>query len=553
MPMILSLSGPVGSGQANNPDDVYALDNALRETNAYDPPPEYAHEPQRHATAPMNEALERFQENEGLKVDGYAKPGGPTERAINNRLLEKPRGAGLLFEPLAELRDKVGNGFANDWLDVRNVKRGLGALSYLPEDPFDRPHGLIDESSTKAVKNFQADNGLKIDGWLGPGGETEATLRDELRGLAVRGASAWRNYWQRESAARSALPGGADSRTDEGVVPAFQFIQIAPPVTARRGVTESRRGGLWVEPIPPIWYDMLPPSIAERTPPSTVQLPRRQYLTNPGDPRPFDRDVPESTVPRDSDPLEQSYGYTDEFDLRQWIDQQARMHRDDREANTPIPGNERDGFRPPRSGFQGVPEGERFRELKFDGPLLGDAERVIGWSRGKEPVKQYNRSIVEWLEKLAKDHDCKVAHSGGSRDGIGEDVAETWLGPRVPTIRSDGTEDKISGGARADITFSAPKKDPNDPNEIPPRLFINTVDRTGIDPKKRESESALRILANSNSRDLLLMVPKLRKGEALDLDALRSVVSALLDRLCSETGSTTNRMTIYRGILQPRP
>ncbi len=136
---------------------------------------------------------------------------------------------------------------------------------------------------------------------------------------------------------------------------------------------------------------------------------------------------------------------------------------------------------------------------------------------------------------------------------MGEDVEETWLGPRVPTIGSDVTEDKISGGARPDITFSAPKKDPNDPNEIPPRLFINTVDRTGIDPKKRESESALRILANSNSRDLLLMVPKLRKGEALDLDALRSVVSALLDRLCSETGSTTNRMTIYRGILQPRP
>src|SRR5689334_1890623 len=231
MPGILSLSGPVGSGQANNPDDVYALDDALRETNAYDPPPEYAHEPQRYATAPMNEALERFQENEGLKVDGYANPGGPTERAINNKLLEKPRGAGLLFEPVAELRDKVGNGFANDWRDVRNVKRGLGALGYLPEDPFDRPHGLIDESSTKAVKNFQADNGLLVDGWLAPGGETEAALRDKLRKLAIRGVNTWSDYWQRNSAARSVLPDDADALSDEGVVPAFSSTPPAPPTT----------------------------------------------------------------------------------------------------------------------------------------------------------------------------------------------------------------------------------------------------------------------------------------------------------------------------------
>jgi hypothetical protein len=282
-----------------------------------------------------------------------------------------------------------------------------------------------------------------------------------------------------------------------------------------------------------------------------VRLPRHQYLTNSRELRPYDPTIPEPPVPPNSDPLDQKYGYTDEFDLRQWIDQQSRMHREDRDAGTPIPGNERDGFRPPRSGFQGVPEGERFQEQKFDGPLLGDAERVIGWSRGKEPLKQYNRSIVDWLEKLAKDHDCKVTHSAGSRNDKGIDVTETWLGPRVKTRRPDGTEDKITGGARPDITFTAPKKDPNDPNA--PRLFINTADRTGMDPNKRETESALRILANSNSRDLLLIVPKLRQGETLDFDALHGVVSALLDRLCSETDSKADRKTIYRGILQPRP
>ena len=97
MPMPLSLNNPVGSGQANDPDDVYALDTALREIDVYDPPPEYADEPQRYATAPMNEALERFQQKEGLKVDGYSNPGGPTERAINNKLLGNSNSRDLLL------------------------------------------------------------------------------------------------------------------------------------------------------------------------------------------------------------------------------------------------------------------------------------------------------------------------------------------------------------------------------------------------------------------------------------------------------------------------
>jgi len=93
MDSILQLSGGVGRGQDNNEDDVYATDNALREIGAYQPPPEYASEPQRYTSEPMVNALESFPEQNGLKIDGYAKPGGPTEQAINNRLTGKPRGA----------------------------------------------------------------------------------------------------------------------------------------------------------------------------------------------------------------------------------------------------------------------------------------------------------------------------------------------------------------------------------------------------------------------------------------------------------------------------
>ena len=92
---LLYLNAPVGKGQENNPYDVEALDDRLRKIGAYSAPPEYADNPQRYATESMIGALERYQEQNGLKVDGVANPGGPTERAINNRLLEKPRGAGF--------------------------------------------------------------------------------------------------------------------------------------------------------------------------------------------------------------------------------------------------------------------------------------------------------------------------------------------------------------------------------------------------------------------------------------------------------------------------
>jgi len=116
----------------------------------------------------MIAAVKRLQEQNGLKVDGYANPGGPTERVINNALLAKPRGANLLFEPIPPLRASVGDGFANARPDVAGVQRSLGALGYGPEDPFDRPHGLIDATTLNGVTRFQRDRGLTPDGWLAP-------------------------------------------------------------------------------------------------------------------------------------------------------------------------------------------------------------------------------------------------------------------------------------------------------------------------------------------------------------------------------------------------
>jgi hypothetical protein len=198
---LLNLKRGVGRGQENGEDDVLATDNALREIGAYTPPPEYADEPQSYTTGPMVEALEKYQEQNRLKIDGYAKPGGPTERAINNSLLGKPRGAGLLHDFEMSVGDTVGNGFENEPRDVRTVKRALGGLGYLPEDPFDRPSGFIEESTTKAIKRFQDNNRLAVDGWIGPGGETEAALQQAVDRLARVKRSDWLAYQRRAPSA----------------------------------------------------------------------------------------------------------------------------------------------------------------------------------------------------------------------------------------------------------------------------------------------------------------------------------------------------------------
>lgn len=160
----------------------------------------------RYTTEPMVAALENFQEQNGLKIDGYAKPGGPTEQAINNRLTGKPRGAGLLHDFEMSIGDSIGNGFKNEPRDVATVKRALGGLGYLPEDPFDRPSGFIEESTTKAVKRFQDDNRLTSDGWLAPGGESEAALQEAVARLARVKRPAWLEY-QRRAPSPDALKG----------------------------------------------------------------------------------------------------------------------------------------------------------------------------------------------------------------------------------------------------------------------------------------------------------------------------------------------------------
>lgn len=309
----LYLQGPVGKGQENNPKDVEALDDRLRKVNAYVPPAEYAESAQHYATEPMIGALERYQERRGLKIDGVAKPGGPTERAINNDLLQKPRGAGLLYDPPSALTDTVGNGFENRREDVATVKRGLGALGLLPEDPFDKPHGFIDEATTNGIKAFQRAKGLTDDGWLAPNGETERALQEAVADLTrVRGGE-WLRFADRAASLERAIamkaayfPAGTsspqddeDGGKDEGITLAKVLPRPMPtPGNPGRSIPGPRplepRGLIEIDPraVPPPrlrWSEPMPRDQEFRNPgerPSgpPLHLPRFDRLPKPDEP-----------------------------------------------------------------------------------------------------------------------------------------------------------------------------------------------------------------------------------------------------------------------------
>ncbi|HYG85077.1 MAG TPA: peptidoglycan-binding domain-containing protein [Azospirillum sp.] len=86
--------------------------------------------------------------------------------------------------PASNLRDRVGNGLPNRPDDLLWVKEALQRLGRY-NDRGER-HPYIDRALHEAIQGYQRDRGLRRDGFLVPGGETECTLCVELARLMGR-------------------------------------------------------------------------------------------------------------------------------------------------------------------------------------------------------------------------------------------------------------------------------------------------------------------------------------------------------------------------------
>ncbi len=78
---------------------------------------------------------------------------------------------------MKHIKNSVGNFVQNDEADVLIVKNALNDTGYR-DAPID--NGIIERETDQAIQKFQGEKGLKVDGVLYPGGETEKELRKEV-------------------------------------------------------------------------------------------------------------------------------------------------------------------------------------------------------------------------------------------------------------------------------------------------------------------------------------------------------------------------------------
>lgn len=85
-----------------------------------------------------------------------------------------------MFEHIASglrLSNRVGNNLENEEKDVLAIKNRLHSAGYFDLNEGAEPHGYITKQMDGAIRSFQSANGLRVDGILNPGGETESALR----------------------------------------------------------------------------------------------------------------------------------------------------------------------------------------------------------------------------------------------------------------------------------------------------------------------------------------------------------------------------------------
>lgn len=212
---MLRLSQTLGASYPAEEDDVLGMKNALTQLGEYRPKPGG---PSRWTDDELFDGMKRFQRKSGLQVDGVARPGGPTATSIGSALAEtalaktktptakggpsptrNDAGSSTLSETpkkQAEARraqaiaaakrnnaakvfgltGAVGAGQANPAAGVQETKKALAWAGYYPPGRANHSDTTPDEDMTWGLASFQRDFGLKQDGFMRPGGETETRL-----------------------------------------------------------------------------------------------------------------------------------------------------------------------------------------------------------------------------------------------------------------------------------------------------------------------------------------------------------------------------------------
>jgi len=182
--------------------DVLNMKNALSALGEYNAP---SHGTTAFTDDAMFTGIRNVQRKNGLRVDGVARPGGPTEVVLNAGLAQQSIGSETRLNPadrMRQARDQrdrqaeaereqrerihdpmshmfrygVGEGQANAGRDVIALKNALAWTGHYPVDRAQQADGSMDEALRWGLWGFQRDFNLTQDGFARPGGETEHAI-----------------------------------------------------------------------------------------------------------------------------------------------------------------------------------------------------------------------------------------------------------------------------------------------------------------------------------------------------------------------------------------
>ena len=157
---------------------------------------------------------------------------------------------------------------------------------------------------------------------------------------------------------------------------------------------------------------------------------------------------------------------------------------------------------PPLPGF--MPEDypnlvEVFPDQQGELPLVDILDR---W--GSPETQLFNSRTMQAVRDFAEAIGVRVRHRGGGRPNDKSDYeSELWL---------EGPDGGTRGSSYVDIAFES--------KHTRRKLLINTIDTRADNetPTGREERAAVRIIANSDTGDILILLPKPPRGQTYDLD-----------------------------------
>lgn len=78
------------------------------------------------------------------------------------------------------LKKAMGTNYTADPSDIVNTKKALNQLGHYEVPPHRGIDDWTDDAMFNGIRAFQKDNGLKVDGFMRPGGPTESAITKQL-------------------------------------------------------------------------------------------------------------------------------------------------------------------------------------------------------------------------------------------------------------------------------------------------------------------------------------------------------------------------------------